>query len=71
MAAPEQDQSFVDRLSRQGEEALGKIAEELPEVRTLALDPVLASAAGAFVTGARVVLGPPPTRNDGGPRRLG
>ena len=29
MAAPEQDQSFVDRMSRQGEEALGKIAEEL------------------------------------------
>jgi chromosome segregation ATPase len=29
VAAPEQDQSFVDRLSRQGEEALGKIAEEL------------------------------------------
>jgi chromosome segregation ATPase len=29
MAAPEQDHSFVDRLSRQGEEALGKIAEEL------------------------------------------
>jgi chromosome segregation ATPase len=29
MATPEQDHSFVDRLSRQGEEALGKIAEEL------------------------------------------
>jgi chromosome segregation ATPase len=29
MATPEKDQSFVDRLSRQGEEALGKIAEEL------------------------------------------
>jgi CRP-like cAMP-binding protein len=29
MATPDQDQSFVDRLSRQGEEALGKIAEEL------------------------------------------
>ena len=29
MAAPEQDESFVDRLSRQGEEALGRIAEEL------------------------------------------
>jgi chromosome segregation ATPase len=29
MAAPEQDQSFVDRLSRQGEDVLGKIAEEL------------------------------------------
>ncbi|MHA6793695.1 bifunctional acetate--CoA ligase family protein/GNAT family N-acetyltransferase [Pseudonocardia bannensis] len=49
---------------------VGKIAEELPEVRSLALDPVLASAEGAFVTGARVVLGPPPTRDDFGPRRL-
>jgi hypothetical protein len=29
MAAREPDESFVDRLSRQGEEALGKIAEEL------------------------------------------
>jgi chromosome segregation ATPase len=29
MAAPEQDERFVDRISRQGEEALGKIAEEL------------------------------------------
>jgi hypothetical protein len=29
MAAPEPDERFVDRVSRQGEEALGKIAEEL------------------------------------------
>jgi chromosome segregation ATPase len=29
MTTPDQDQSFVDRLSRQGEEALGRIAEEL------------------------------------------
>jgi tetrahydromethanopterin S-methyltransferase subunit G len=29
MAAPEHEESFVDKLSRQGEEALGKIAEEL------------------------------------------
>lgn len=29
MAAPEQDESFVEKLSRQGEEALGRIAEEL------------------------------------------
>ena len=29
MHPPEHDESFVDRLSRQGEEALGKIAEEL------------------------------------------
>jgi CRP-like cAMP-binding protein len=29
MATPDQDESFVERLSRQGEEALGKVAEEL------------------------------------------
>jgi hypothetical protein len=29
MASPEPDERFVDRVSRQGEEALGKIAEEL------------------------------------------
>ncbi|TWF74815.1 acyl-CoA synthetase (NDP forming) [Pseudonocardia hierapolitana] len=49
---------------------VGRIAEDLPEVRSLVLDPVLTSADGAFVTGARIVLGPPPTRQDSGPRRL-
>jgi chromosome segregation ATPase len=29
VAAPEQSETFVEKLSRQGEEALGKIAEEL------------------------------------------
>ena len=29
MAAPDQDESFVEKLSRQGEEALGRVAEEL------------------------------------------
>jgi septal ring factor EnvC (AmiA/AmiB activator) len=29
MAAPDQDETFVEKLSRQGEEALGKLAEEL------------------------------------------
>jgi chromosome segregation ATPase len=29
MAAQEQDESFVEKLSRQGEEALGRVAEEL------------------------------------------
>src|SRR3954469_1728137 len=29
MATPEREESFVEKLSRQGEEALGKIAEEL------------------------------------------
>ncbi len=50
---------------------VGRIAEDLHEVRSLRLDPVLASAGGAFVAGARVELGPPPTRGDDGPRRLG
>jgi acyl-CoA synthetase (NDP forming) len=49
---------------------VGRIAEDLPQVRSLALDPVLASADGAFVTGARMVLGPPPTRQESGPRRM-
>ena len=48
----------------------GRMAEDLPELRSLILDPVLATPTGAFVTGARVVLGPPPTRADTGPRRL-
>jgi hypothetical protein len=46
------------------------LAEDVPEVRALALEPVLASAAGAHVTGARVTVGPPPSRHDTGPRRL-
>jgi hypothetical protein len=29
MAAPEREESFVEKLSRQGEEALGRVAEEL------------------------------------------
>jgi hypothetical protein len=29
VAAPEQDETFVEKLSRQGEEALGRVAEEL------------------------------------------
>jgi len=49
---------------------VGRLAEHVPEVRSLALDPVLASAEGAFVTGARIVLGPPAGRDDLGPRRL-
>jgi acyl-CoA synthetase (NDP forming)/RimJ/RimL family protein N-acetyltransferase len=49
---------------------IGCLAEDLPEVRTLALDPVLATPAGVDVIGARAVLGPPPQRDDTGPRRL-
>jgi acyl-CoA synthetase (NDP forming) len=46
------------------------MAEDLPEVRTITLDPVLALTGGAAVTGAQVVLGPPPPRPDAVPRQL-
>ena len=46
------------------------LAEDNPEVRSLSLDPILASPDGAFVANARLVLGPPPSRPDTGPRRL-
>ncbi|GAA0540898.1 GNAT family N-acetyltransferase [Saccharopolyspora subtropica] len=46
------------------------LAEDLPEVRELALQPVLASPTGASVTGARVAIGASPAALDAGPRRL-
>ena len=49
---------------------VGKLAEDLPEVRSLTLEPVLASAAGVWVVGAHVVLGAPPQHDDTGPRRM-
>ena len=50
---------------------LSCLAEDLPEVRSLRLGPVLAAAEAVSVTAARIVLGPPPNWQDGGPRRLG
>jgi acyl-CoA synthetase (NDP forming) len=49
---------------------VGALAEDLPQIRSLTLEPVLASATGVFVVGARVAVGPPPHRGDSGPRRL-
>jgi len=49
---------------------IGTLAEDLPEVRSLVLEPVLAAATGVSVVGARVVLGAPPRNDDTGPRRL-
>ncbi|HEX4222486.1 MAG TPA: acetate--CoA ligase family protein, partial [Pseudonocardiaceae bacterium] len=46
------------------------LAEDLPEVRTLVLDPVLAAPSGASVSSAAIVLGAPPSHADAGPRRL-
>jgi hypothetical protein len=50
---------------------LSRLAADLPEIRSLVLDPVLAGPEGVAVSGVRVVLGPPPTRENAGPRRMG
>ncbi|HWN29730.1 MAG TPA: bifunctional GNAT family N-acetyltransferase/acetate--CoA ligase family protein [Actinomycetospora sp.] len=49
---------------------IGVLADAVPEIRSLVLDPVLAAERGAHATGVTVVLGPPPGPRDGGPRRL-
>jgi acyl-CoA synthetase (NDP forming)/GNAT superfamily N-acetyltransferase len=46
------------------------LSEDLPGVRSLALDPVLALTSGVAVTSARIVLGPQPPRPDSVPRQL-
>ncbi len=46
------------------------LAEDVPRVRWLALEPILASAGGADVVRARIKVGPHPSSQDSGPRRL-
>jgi acyl-CoA synthetase (NDP forming)/RimJ/RimL family protein N-acetyltransferase len=46
------------------------LAEDVPQVRWLALEPILAAPSGAEAVGARVKVGQPPSRLDSGPRRL-
>jgi acyl-CoA synthetase (NDP forming) len=50
---------------------VGQLADHVPELRSLALDPVLVAERGAYPTSMRAVLGPPPGPRDHGPRRLG
>jgi acyl-CoA synthetase (NDP forming)/RimJ/RimL family protein N-acetyltransferase len=49
---------------------IAALAEDVPQVRWLALEPILAGPTGAQAVGARVKVGPPPSRQDSGPRRL-
>jgi len=48
---------------------LARLADDLPDVARLSLDPVIVSARGVTVLSAEVVVGPPPRRADAGPRR--
>ncbi|MGN6333660.1 MAG: bifunctional acetate--CoA ligase family protein/GNAT family N-acetyltransferase [Motilibacteraceae bacterium] len=50
---------------------VSRLADELPEVAALELNPVLAGRRGCAVVHARVRLAPPTARTDHGPRRLG
>ncbi len=49
---------------------VSRLAEDLPEVLGLELNPVLVARHGLAVLSATVVLGPPTSRVDPGPRRL-
>jgi acyl-CoA synthetase (NDP forming)/GNAT superfamily N-acetyltransferase len=54
---------------------LSRLVEQVPQIRRLALHPVLAAPTGACATAAEVVVGPAPTHAgrphpDAGPRRL-
>jgi len=49
---------------------VGALAEDVPEVRELTLDPIIATPDGCTVISAKIRLGEPPSRPDTGPRRL-
>ncbi|MCM6774279.1 GNAT family N-acetyltransferase [Nocardia sp. CDC159] len=49
---------------------ISALCDDLPEVRELAIEPVLAAPQGAAILYARVRIGPEPSRFDIGPRRL-
>ncbi|MDQ1740872.1 MAG: hypothetical protein QOE53_2524, partial [Pseudonocardiales bacterium] len=49
---------------------LSRLADDLPEVVECALQPMVASTAGAHVLSARIRIAPPITRQDAGARRL-
>jgi acyl-CoA synthetase (NDP forming) len=64
-AEPVDRAALADLLLR-----VGRLVDEHPEVRGLALNPVLARPAGWSVLHARVRFGEPAARPDTGPRRL-
>nr|WP_324194588.1 GNAT family N-acetyltransferase [Nocardia blacklockiae] len=49
---------------------ISALCDDLPEIRELSVEPVLASPRGAAILYARVRIGPEPSRFDIGPRRL-
>ena len=64
-AEPVDTAALADLLLR-----VARLAEDLPEVLALELNPVLVGRRGLDVLAARVTVGPPTARADPGPRRL-
>ncbi|WP_371830103.1 bifunctional acetate--CoA ligase family protein/GNAT family N-acetyltransferase [Rhodococcoides kroppenstedtii] len=64
-ASPVNKNALIDLVLR-----VSTLADDLPEVRHLICDPVLASATGADTTDARIRIGREPMKADFGPRRL-
>lgn len=64
-SVPVDKRALIDLVQR-----ISALADDLPEVRELACEPVLASATGAQITDARVRIGPELGMVDLGPRRL-
>lgn len=58
-------EALADLVSR-----VAAMSEDLPQVRSMAIDPVLALTHGVAVTSARIALGPPPPKPDSVPRQL-
>lgn len=57
--------ALIDLLQR-----ISTLVDDIPEIREISLDPILACPEGASIIGAQVRVGPVPTRADTGPRRL-
>ncbi|MBY4569719.1 GNAT family N-acetyltransferase [Gordonia sihwensis] len=58
--------ALVELLQR-----VSALIDDVPEIRELTLDPILASPDGISVLGSHIDVGPVPTLADTGPRRLG
>lgn len=66
-ASPRVDKAALAELAQR----ISALFDDLPEMRELAFDPVLASPTSAEILYARARIGPEPSRFDTGPRRLG
>ncbi|WP_330229637.1 GNAT family N-acetyltransferase [Nocardia sp. NBC_00508] len=66
-ASPRVDKAALAELAQR----ISALFDDLPEMRELSFDPVLASPSSAEILYARGRIGPEPSRFDTGPRRLG